>query len=169
MGQLNFPGRMIYSSGRWGVEISESYRQVFEQILSTAAPETTQALIDATEELYELAYREWPVSPKTRRERNDGTVEWVDRWEYRTGRRDKKSKFHLTRGIAIEKGGTEIIGFVRNMAPWSWAVVWGMRSGGLGRRLGAKVGRDLIIKPGKKLGPKIAKIILDELVKAGKR
>lgn len=162
MGQLNFPGEMLYESGRWGVKIDGAYRDMFENILSHAAPLTTQALIDATEEVYEDAFKNWPVSPRMKIR---GV--WGPRWEYRNGERFRHSRDQLIRGVKIISGGAEVVGFVRNMAPWSWAVVWGERTATLGRRLGAKVGRDLILKPGKKLGPKIAQVLADELARAG--
>ena len=151
---LNFPQRMLYQSGRWGVEISGNYRTLFENILEQAAPLTTEALIEATEEIAGEAYRLWPVG-RNRKDPRTGTIR-------------KHSRYMLESGIQIGKGGAEITGFVRNIAYWSWAVVWGHRNSPLGTRLGAKVGRDLIIKPGRKIGPKLAQVLAKELAAAGK-
>ena len=152
---LNFPQRMLYQSGRWGVEIEGTYRQLFENILEQAAPLTTEMLIEATEDIETEAYRLWPVG----RNRSDPRTGGFPR---------KHSKYMLERGLHVGKGGAEITGFVRNMAYWSWAVVWGQRNAPLGMRLGAKVGRDLIIKPGRKIAPKLAQVLAKELAASGK-
>lgn len=103
-----FPAHMRYGTGQTSVEISDSYRRVFENILTAVAPETTAALGQATEEIYNAARREWPVSPRDRKGR--------ERKEYRTGERRIHSRDQLEHGLLIGKGGDEISGFVRNTA-----------------------------------------------------
>ena len=152
---LNFPQRMLYESGRWGVEIEGTYRKVFEDILERSAPLTTEALLTATELIHDKAYKMCPVG----RNRRDSRTGVFPR---------KHSKYMLTSGVQIGKGGAEVTGFVRNMAPWSWAVVWSQRTAPLGMNLGAKVGRDLIIKPAREMAPRIAQFLALELSQAGK-
>jgi len=142
-----FPGRMVWASGASEVEVSPEFAAVFERALAAAAPETIAELTRATEEVYENARAEWPRGPHSRL--------------YTTGKRAAHSRDQITRGVRIESGGREIVGFVRNAARWSWAIKWGVKS--FGFRRGAKVGRDLIFKPGRKLGPIIARALAKEL------
>ena len=150
-----FPPRMMWASGGASVEMSPEFARVFERALQSAAPETIEQLTKSTDDIYAYAREFWP------RGRH--------RKEYKEGRGTDKRKAHsrdqLERGIEIRDGGRLIVGFVRNPAWWSWAIRWGVK-GSFGFRRGSKVGRDLILRPGRKQGPVIAKVLSVELANA---
>lgn len=145
-----FPTRMLWASGTAEIEMSPEFAAVFERALEAAAPETIAQLTKSTDEVYQYAREFWPVG--------DDTL-------YKSGKRTTHSRDQLTRGIEIRDGGRLIVGFVRNPAWWSWLIKWGVR-GSLGFRVGSKIGRDLIFRPGRKQGPVIAKVLTIELANA---
>ncbi len=139
-------GKLTYGTSRASIRVSDSAFSSWENVLEQTAPRTVRALDDATTKIEASARAQWPKGAHD--------------WRYQTGKRQTHSRYQLEHGIRIEPNGT-IVGYVRNLAPWAFAIRWGIKS--FGRRMGAKVSTDLIFRPGRKAGKPLAEHIAEDL------
>jgi len=86
--------------------------------------------------------------------------------EPRISKRSKDSKNRLQRGLLVEKDS--ITAFVRNDAPYAWAIRTGRYSLN-NLAFGTRVSNELLWKPVKKAGTQLANDIADEMMKKAKR
>jgi hypothetical protein len=84
-------------SGSTTADVSPELAQSIEKTLNALAPETKATIENAIEEIYQEAYKDWPV-------------------RYRK-KRSKDSKNKLERGITLDISDGSVYGFIRKKHP----------------------------------------------------
>ena len=117
-------------------------------LLDKIAPELRRSLQDEIEDLYQSAFKQWPVKKKNSR----------------------GSKKLLERGVTIERRGSgmAIVGYVRNTAPYAWAIKVGVETEAV-IPLGRRIASELLWKPAQKQADKVAEALSADLMKAQKK
>lgn len=173
--------------GKTEIVASSELEEMTNQILTKTIPETKKTIELAIDKIYQEAFDEWPVSDKNR-----GFKELVfinaarlqkkgmDRKQaiavsfekLRMGELKKRvsssremrghSRDKLERGFIIDTASSEIVGYIRNMAQYAWAIKVGVNSDST-LPLGANVSNELLWKPLRKESNRIVKTIADEI------
>lgn len=174
-------------AGNTEIKASSDLDDMADQILSRTIPETKKRIESAINRIYESAYKNWPVSNKKISATqlvfaNAAKLQkkGIDRKQaiaisfhkLRTGELKRKKSFDISttehskekleKGFIIDTATNEIVGFVRNLAQYAWAIKVGVNSD-LPLPLGANVSNELLWKPLKKDSNQIVKIIADEI------
>ena len=143
--------RVFYKHGNAAIGVSDELERLVNQLLD-ANPIIKKSMQDAVEEVYQEAYKEWPVRvdpPKSerslmmsevsrlRREGKTGAQAYAiaksmeergkfvpgDASQVKVSDKSKDSKNKLERGVMID--GPDLVAFVRNLAPYAWAIQTG--------------------------------------------
>ena len=185
--------KVFYKHGNAAIGVSNELEILVNQLLD-ANPIIKRTMQDAVEEIYQDAYREWPVRvepPKTAEQKKEATffaiakspgktkkdaaaiVKSLDeKGRFRSDReakisdKSKDSKNKLQRGIMID--GPDIVAFVRNTAPYAW----GIRTGRYTLNdlsYGTRTSNELLWSPMRKAGNRLVKELANELIKQSKK
>jgi len=151
-----------YTKGNAGIEISEDMEAMFLGFLKTVAPNAEKIMDDALSRIEKEAKKDWPKrKPQIRRNR-DGEIVFFRETS-------KKSFREFQRGIRISPRG-EVEVFLRNNAPYSWAIKFGEDSRNKdGKEIiqpqGRRAATELMVKPLNKTSNKVVKALADDLMK----
>ena len=182
--------KIIVKSGNATIEASPELEEMTNQILRKALPETTKRLEESIERIYNAAKDEWPVRkriPLTGRQLAFAKAAQLQKRGYdrraavaagfrmlRDGELKNRerlgnvssisqdSRGKLERGKMIDTQSGEIVAFIKNDAPYAWAIKVGVNSDSI-LPLGSRVCNELLWKPLRKDATKITRIIAKEL------
>lgn len=185
--------RIRVKSGNTEIEASPELENMANDLLNRTTPETKRAIETAIERIYEEAKKNWPVRqrvPLTGRQLAFAKAAQLQKRGYdrraaiaagfrmlRDGELKNKerlgnvasisqdSRGKLDRGILIDTASGEVVGFIRNTAPYAWAIKIGVNTDSI-LPLGARVSNELLWKPLKKDANKITRIIAKEITEA---
>jgi len=183
-------------SGNATVELDPAATKIFTDVMEQAAPETMRILREVVDEIYEDAYRVWPVrEPKSVKDlTDDGKVRIVanniaktDPDDYTRKRAfaaaynmqdlgilrvpeyqvtSKNSKEKLYTELTIQ--GDDIFARVGNAASYAWAIKVGVNTD-LPFALGTKVSDALLWTPAKQKADRVAEVLAAEMMQDIKR
>jgi len=183
-------------SGNTTVELDPAATKMFTDIMEQAAPETMRILRAVVDEIYDDAYRVWPVrEPKSVKDlTDDGKVRIVanniaktDPDDYTRKRAfaaaynmqdlgvlkvpeyqvtSKGSKEKLYTELTIQ--GDDIFARVGNAASYAWAIKVGVNTD-LPFALGTKVSDALLWTPAKQKADRVAEVLAAEMMQDIKR
>jgi len=183
-------------SGNTTVELDPAATKMFTDIMEQAAPETMRILRAVVDEIYDDAYRVWPVrEPKSVKDlTDDGKVRIVanniaktDPDDYTRKRAfaaaynmqdlgilrvpeyqvtSKNSKEKLYTELTIQ--GDDIFARVGNAASYAWAIKVGVNTD-LPFALGTKVSDALLWTPAKQKADRVAEVLAAEMMQDIKR
>ena len=186
--------KVFYKHGNAAVGVSDELEKLVNQLLD-ANPIIKRTMQDAVEEIYQEAYRQWPVRiepPKSqrskmmsevarlRREGKSGSQAYAiaksmddrgkftpsDASEAKISNKSQDSKNQLERGIMID--GPDIVAFVRNLAPYAWAIHTGQYTQN-DLAYGTRTSNELLWQPMRKAGNKLVRQLTRELIKQSKK
>ena len=182
-------------SGNATVELDASATKIFTSVMEQAAPETMRILREVVDEIYDDAYRVWPVrQPKSVKNlTEDGKVRVVANNIAKTDSDyDKKrafaaayhmqdlgvlkvpeyqvtskgSKDKLYTELTIQ--GDDIFAKVGNSAQYAWAIKVGENTD-LPYALGTRVSNELLWKPARQKADRVTEVLAAEMVQDIKR
>lgn len=180
--------KIFVRQGNSTINVSPALESLVNKLLD-ANPIIKKGLMDEIEDVYQDAYKRWPVrhiSPRTGAQKKKATSEAIKRGgksdketkaiiaslensgrfeddpEPRVSPRSKDSKNKLERGILIENG--ELVGFIRNNAPYAFAIRTGEHTLN-NLAFGTRTVTELISKPIRKAGNKLANELAKKLIK----
>tara|TARA_S200002703_G_scaffold156523_2_gene162358 strand:+ start:120 stop:593 length:474 start_codon:yes stop_codon:yes gene_type:complete len=150
------------NKGRAGIQIDTDLQQFYTGFLDTVAPNARKVLEDTLKKIEADAIRDWPVRKPIIRKNAEGEVRF-----FRKTSKGSWKKFE--RGFRITPGGG-FEAFLRNRAPYSWAIKFGVDSeNNRGKDIiqpqGKKASQELLIKPHRKAANKIVKALADDLIR----
>ena len=150
------------NKGRAGIEIDTDLQQFYTGFLDTVAPNARKVLEDTLKKIEADAIRDWPVRKPIIRKNAEGEVRF-----FRKTSKGSWKKFE--RGFRITPGGG-FEAFLRNRAPYSWAIKFGVdsennRGQDIIQPQGKKASQELLIKPHRKAANKIVKALADDLIR----
>jgi hypothetical protein len=151
-----------YKSGNSTVEISEDMEEVFLDFLKTVAPGAEKIMDEQLSIIEKEARKDWPKRKPMIRKDNEGNIVFFRRTS-------KKSYQKFRRGIRVTANG-QIEVFLRNDAPYSWAIKFGEDSKNKdGKEIilpqGRRAATELLVKPLNKSSNKIVKALANDLMK----
>lgn len=140
--------KIFVRSGNAIVEASPELNNLVETLLRKALPETKRELLKNIDRVYEEAKKNWIVRQKN----------------------SKGSINQLQKGILIE--GEDIVGFIRNNAPYAWAIKIGLEkpsktsSGAISSiGEGKRLSNELLWKPIQKSADSVAEALANDLMR----
>jgi len=150
------------NKGRAGIQIDTDLQQFYTGFLDTVAPNARKVLEDTLKKIEADAIRDWPVRKPIIRKNAEGEVRF-----FRKTSKGSWKKFE--RGFRITPGGG-FEAFLRNRAPYSWAIKFGVdsennRGQDIIQPQGKKASQELLIKPHRKAANKIVKALADDLIR----
>lgn len=186
--------RVFYKQGNAAIAMSDELEKLVNQLLD-ANPIIKRTMQDAVEEIYQEAYRQWPVRveppkserskmmsemAKLRREGKTGPQAYAmaksmqERGKFVPGNSDQPkvsdksqdSKNKLERGLMLD--GPDIVAFVRNTAPYAWAIHTGQYTLN-NLAYGTRTSNQLLWSPMRKAANTLVKELADELIKQSKK
>jgi len=149
------------TNGNAGIVIDTDLQEFYTGFLDKVAPNAKKIIDSSLEEIQRGAVRDWPVRQPEIREK-DGKIVF-----FRITTKESWKKFE--RGYRITPdGGFE--GYLRNTAPYSWAIKFGVDSeNNQGRDIiqpqGRRVATELMVKPQKKQSKKVISALADDLMR----
>ena len=149
------------TNGNAGIVIDTDLQEFYTGFLDKVAPNAKKIIDSSLEEIQRGAVRDWPVRQPEIRE-TDGKIVF-----FRITTKESWRKFE--RGYRITPdGGFE--GYLRNTAPYSWAIKFGVDSeNNQGRDIiqpqGRRVATELMVKPQKKQSKKVISALADDLMR----
>jgi hypothetical protein len=149
------------TNGNAGIVIDTDLQEFYTGFLDKVAPNAKKIIDSSLEEIQRGAVRDWPVRQPEIREK-DGKIVF-----FRITTKESWRKFE--RGYRITPdGGFE--GYLRNTAPYSWAIKFGVDSeNNQGRDIiqpqGRRVATELMVKPQKKQSKKVISALADDLMR----
>ena len=186
--------RVFYKYGNAAIGVSDELEKLVNQLLD-ANPIIKRTMQDAVEEIYQEAYRQWPVRveppkserskmmsemAKLRREGKTGPQAYAmaksmqERGKFVPGNSDQPkvsdksqdSKNKLERGVIID--GPDIVAFVRNNAPYAWAIRTGQYTLN-DLTYGTRTCNELLWAPMRKAGDSLVDVLADDLINQAKK
>lgn len=186
--------KVFYKHGNAAISVSDELETLVNQLLD-ANPIIKNTLEDEVEQIYQNAYREWPIrvdpprSAKAQmiaeaaRLKNSGASasqayaiakDMEDRGKFKGGDanqakisdKSKDSKNKLERGVMIE--GEDIVAFVRNLSPYAWAIKTGQYTLN-NLAYGTQTSNELLWTPMRKAGDRLIEAIADDLIQQAKK
>lgn len=156
----------VIKSGNTQVTFSRDLDNFFTGFLSKVAPNTKQILEATVMEIEQDAMRDWPVRQPVLRRNQSGQV--IGRQETTQRSYDKFETGYTATGRG------EFIAFVRNTAPYAWAIKMGVESKNLRGQdinlsLGSRVANEVMFKPAKKASNRVAEALASDLTQEIKR
>lgn len=182
-------------SGNTTVELDPAATKIFTDVMEQAAPETMRILREVVDEIYDDAYRVWPVrQPKSVKDlTEDGKVRVVANNIAKTDADyDKKRAFAAAYNMqdlgvlkvpeyqVTSKGskdklyteltiqGDDIFARVGNSAQYAWAIKVGENTN-LPFALGTRVSNELLWKPARQKADRVTEVLAAEMVQDIKR
>lgn len=182
-------------SGNTTVELDPAATKIFTDVMEQAAPETMRILREVVDEIYDDAYRVWPVrQPKSVKDlTEDGKVRVVANNIAKTDADyDKKRAFAAAYNMqdlgvlkvpeyqVTSKGskdklyteltiqGDDIFARVGNSAQYAWAIKVGENTD-LPFALGTRVSNELLWKPARQKADRVTEVLAAEMVQDIKR
>ena len=179
-------------SGNTEISASPELENMANDLLNRTTPETKRTIEESIERIYEEARKNWPVRQRPeltgkqlafakaaklqkkgydRKQAIAAAFRMLRDGELKNKKRisvenvdsiSQDSRGKLDRGILINMGSGEIVGFIRNTAEYAWAIKVGVNSDST-LPLGARVSNELLWKPLKEDANKITRIIAKEL------
>lgn len=185
--------KVFIKQGNAAVGVSDELEKMVNNLLDSL-PLFRRMFEDAVEEIYQDAYRQWPVRterPRTGAEKKKMTLRALEKrygkdeafaimtsLEQKQGDRfrdddqiqvsknSKDSKNKLERGILID--GEDLVAFVRNTSPYAWAIKTGPYT--LNELpLGSRTSDELLWQPMKRAGDRLVRMISQDMIKAAKK
>ena len=183
--------RIFVRQGNSTIQVSDQLEKMINKLLD-ANPIVKKTMMQEVERVYQNAVKQWPVrviSPRTAEQKKKATFEAIKKQkgavdaikivasleaagrfttdpEPRISPASQDSKGKLQRGILLENG--ELIAYVRCMAPYAFAIRTGQYTlNNLG--FGTRTVTELISKPMRKEGRRLANKIAKEMIKKSKR
>lgn len=183
--------KIFVRQGNSTIQVSDKLEKMINRLLD-ANPIVKKVLTDEVERVYQEAVKQWPVrviSPRTAEQKKKATFEAIKKEkglesaikivekldslgrfktdaEPRISPKSQDSKGKLQRGILLENG--QLIAYVRCMADYAFAIRTGQYTlNNLG--FGTRTVTELISKPMRKEGRKLASRIAKEMIKKSKR
>lgn len=184
--------KVFIKQGNAAVGVSDELERMVNNLLDQL-PLIRQIFENEMNEIYQEAYKQWPVRtqrPRTsdekkasmfaalKRERGIDEAVAIMRQVDESGRikddpipvkvspKSKDSKNKLERGILIE--GEDIVAFVRNTAPYAWAIHTGEYTLN-DLPFGTRTANELLWKPTQRAASKLVNVIADDLMKEGRK
>lgn len=185
--------KIFVRQGNAAVDVSPEMERLVQQLLE-ASPLIAHIMENEIEDIYEDAYRQWPVRvvpPRTAEQKKEATYHAIlrspnqtprdaiaitealeDRGRFTTdsepriSKDSKDSKNKLERGLLVEKDS--ITAFVRNTSPYAWAIKTGRYTLN-SLAYGTGTSNELLWKPVQKASTKLVNEIADEMMKQAKR
>ena len=184
--------KVFIKQGNAAVGVSDELERMVNNLLDQL-PLIRQIFENEMDDIYEHAYKQWPVRtqrPRTSDEkkaamfgalkREKGTEQAIaimkevdesgrikdDPVPVKVSDKSKDSKNKLQRGILIE--GEDIVAFVRNNAPYAWAIHTGQYTLN-DLAFGTRTADELLWKPTKRAATKLVNTIADDLIKGGRK
>ena len=183
--------RIFVKQGNATIQVSDQLEKMVNRLLD-ANPIVKKTMMQEVERVYQHAVKEWPVrviSPRTAEQKKKATFEAIKRSkgavdaikivssleaagrfttdpEPRISPRSQDSKGKLQRGLLLQNG--ELIAYVRCMAPYAFAIRTGQHTLN-NLPFGTRTVTELISKPMRKEGRKLAAKIAKEMIKKSKR
>lgn len=186
--------RVFYKHGNAAIGVSDDLERLVNQLLD-ANPIIKRTMQDAVEEIYQEAYREWPVRvdpPKSerslmmsevarlRREGKTGSQAYAiakdmeergkfvpgDASQAKISDKSQDSKNKLERGVMID--GPDLVAFVRNNAPYAWAIQTGQYTLN-DLAYGTRTSNELLWNPMKRAGDELVDVLADDLINQAKK
>ena len=186
--------KVFFKHGNAAIGVSDELERLVNNLLD-ANPIIKRTMKDAVEEIYQEAYREWPVRvdpPKSSRslmmdevkklksEGKSGSQAYAiakdmhdrlkfvpsDATQAKISDKSQDSKNKLERGLMID--GPDIIAFVRNTAPYAWAIRTGRYTLN-DLNYGTRTSNELLWSPMRKAGNKLVRDLSKELIKQAKK
>lgn len=148
-------------SGKTKLNLDNSISEMIDSVLKKVVPNAERLISDTFEKIERDAVEEWPRrKPTVRRDKSGKVVFWKE-----TSKESWK-KFEI--GKRLEQG--KIVFFLRNTAPYSWAIKYGYESNNYDndpilQPRGKKPAQELLVKPMRKQVNKIVKQIANDLDK----
>lgn len=151
-----------YKQGNASIEFSESMDSFFLGFLRKVMPSAEKIMDEVLTEIEKEAKQDWPRRQPIIRKDRDGKIVF-----YKEVSKESFSKFQ--RGIRITPRG-EVEVYLRNTAPYSWAIKFGEDSKNKdGRDIiqpqGKKAANELMVKPLRKESNKVVKALADDFMK----
>lgn len=186
--------KVFYKQGNAAVSVSDELERLVNQLLD-ANPIIKRALQDEVEQVYRDAYRQWPVRvdpPKSAKAKmmqemtrlkdsgsspaqayaiaknmqDRGKFSPEDASQAKVSDKSQDSKNKLERGVMID--GEDIVGFVRNLAPYSWAIKTGQYTLN-DLAYGTQTSNELLWSPMRKAGDKLVDMLAKDLIEQAKK
>lgn len=154
------------TAGKASVEFDQNLESFYTKFLNTVAPEASKIMKDSLEQIKREAQAEWPKRQPTIRKDKEGKIVF-----YRDNSKNSWAKFRI--GIRVT-AKDQIEAYLRNDAPYSWAIKFGYDSvtntgAHITRPRGARVSNELMIKPLRKTSNSVVQALAEDLQKkAGK-
>tara|TARA_Y100001937_G_C7083528_1_gene314184 strand:+ start:556 stop:1011 length:456 start_codon:yes stop_codon:yes gene_type:complete len=148
--------RVFYKHGNAAIGVSDELERLVNQLLD-ANPIIKRTMQDAVEEIYKEAKKEWPV--RVQRPRQKGGVA-------KKSPLSQDSKNKLERGIMITSN--ELVAFVRNTAPYAWAIKTGQYTLN-DLAFGTRTSNELLWKPMRSAANKLVDVLADDLINQAKK
>jgi hypothetical protein len=151
-----------FKTKRAGIEIDTNLQEFYTGFLDTVAPNARKVLEDTLKKIEEDAIKEWPVRrPEIKRDR-DGNI-------LSSKKTSKGSWKMFERGFRILPGGG-FEGFLKNHAPYSWYIKFGISSVNKQRKhilqpTGRRAAHILLIAPQRKQAKKVTQALADDLMR----
>lgn len=186
--------RVFYKHGNAAIGVSDELERLVNQLLD-ANPIIKRTMQDAVEEIYQEAYREWPVRveppkssrsmmmsevSKLRRQGKSGSQAYAiakdmqergmfepgDASQAKISNKSQDSKNKLERGIMVDR--SDLVAFVRNTAPYAWAIRTGQYTLN-DLAYNTRTSNELLWKPMKKAGDQLVDVLVDDLLNQAKK
>ena len=186
--------KVFYKHGNAAVGVSDELERLVNQLLD-ANPIIKRTMADAVEEIYQDAYREWPVRvdpPKgikgkmmtemsrlkksgksssqayaiAKSMEDRGKFVPGDASEAKVSDKSQDSKNKLERGVMID--GPDLVAFVRNTSPYAWAIKTGQYTLN-DLAYGTRTSNELLWAPMRKAGDQLVDVLADDLINQAKK
>lgn len=151
-----------YTSGKATVQIQEDMQEMFVGFLKLVAPSAEAIMDKELKRIEKQAMMDWPKRKPIIRRNSEGDITSAVKVS-------KESYKRFKRGIKVDAHG-KIIVFLRNTAPYSWAIKYGEDSENWRRQdiikpQGKRVANETLVKPHRKTANKVVKALGEDLVK----
>jgi len=186
--------KVFFKHGNAAVGVSDELERLVNQLLD-ANPIIKKTMQNEVEDIYQEAYRNWPVRiepPKSARSKMMSEVSRLrragktgpqayaiaksmedrgkfvpgDASEAKISDQSQDSKNKLERGIMID--GSDIVAFVRNNAPYAWAIKTGQYTIN-DLAFGTRTCNELLWQPMQNAGKKLVDVLADDLINQAKK
>jgi hypothetical protein len=151
-----------YKTGKATIEIPEDMTKMFLDVLKRVVPNAEKIMDEEMARIEMEAKKDWPRRQPIIRKDNEGKISF-----YRDP--SKKSFQMFRRGVRISPSG-DIIVYLKNTAPYSWAIKFGEDSKNkdgdeILQPQGRRVATELMVKPLTKSSRKVVKALSRDLGK----
>lgn len=185
--------KIFVKHGNAAVDVSPALEQLVNQLLD-ASPLIRHILENEIEDIYDEAYRQWPVriiAPKSIDEQKEATKNAIMKKQGKNAKEaaaivnglEKKGRFKvipqpvvspksqdsknkLERGLIVDR--ENITAFVRNTAGYAWAIRTGEHTLN-NLAYGTQTSNELLWKPMQQAGTRLVNVIAEDMIKNAKR